>query len=445
MFNIKGLTSEEVLSSRKLNGSNKITEKKKTTIFGLIIEAMNDPIIKILLIALGVKILFFLNDSDIYETIGIIVAIILATVISSLSEYGSEKAFQKLSKSTSNILVKVIRDSVVKNVSIEEVVKGDYVYLESGDKVPADGVIYNGSVYIDESMLSGETKEQYKSVNKKVYRGSVVVNGDVVRKGQKIAELDLFKLNNTLAQQKNGLAQSTLEMQDVLIGQGYAPDNLKAVPADVLELAKVKSGYEQSKAQYESAKYDVEQATLVAPFDGVVANLFEKEHNIPKTSEAFCRVINAGTMEVDFTVLESELPLIKVGDKVEVTPYASAAGVRQGSISEINPLVDENGMVRVKARVNGGNKLFDGMNVRVSVKRSVGEQLVIPKTAVVLRSGKQVVFTLKDGKAMWNYVHTGLENMEEYTITDGLEEGMEVIVTGNVNLAHEAPVKVIKN
>ena len=180
MFNIKGLTSEEVLSSRKLNGSNKITEKKKTTIFGLIIEAMNDPIIKILLIALGVKILFFLNDSDIYETIGIIVAIILATVISSSSEYGSEKAFQKLSKSTSNILVKVIRDSVVKNVSIEEVVKGDYVYLESGDKVPADGVIYNGSVYIDESMLSGETKEQYKSVNKKVYRGSVVVNGSGV-------------------------------------------------------------------------------------------------------------------------------------------------------------------------------------------------------------------------------------------------------------------------
>ena len=134
-----------------------------------------------------------------------------------------------------------------------------------------------------------------------------VKNGDVVRKGQKIAELDLFKLNNTLAQQKNGLAQSTLEMQDVLIGQGYAPDNLKAVPADVLELAKVKSGYEQSKAQYESAKYDVEQATLVAPFDGVVANLFEKEHNIPKTSEAFCRVINAGTMEVDFTVLELSL------------------------------------------------------------------------------------------------------------------------------------------
>ena len=77
-----------------------------------------------------------------------------------------------------------------------------------------------------------------------------VKNGDIVRKGQKIAN-GLFKLNNTLVQNKNSLAQATLEMQDVLIGQGYAPDNLKVIPADVLELAKVKSGYEQSKAQYE--------------------------------------------------------------------------------------------------------------------------------------------------------------------------------------------------
>lgn len=276
-----------------------------------------------------------------------------------------------------------------------------------------------------------------------------VKNGDRVHKGQKIAELDLFKLNNTLAQSKNSLSQATLEMQDVLIGQGYAPDKPEAVPADVMELAKVKSGYEQSRAQYESARYEVEQATLTAPFDGIIANLFDKQYNMSNTSEPFCRVISTGSMEVDFTVLESELPLIAVGDKVEITPYASAAGVRQGSISEINPLVDENGMVRVKARVNGGNQLFDGMNVRVSVKRSVPDQWVVPKTAVVLRSGKQVIFTLKDGKAMWNYVHTGLENMSEYTVVDGLEdaieENMPVITTGNVNLAHEAPVKVIEN
>lgn len=276
-----------------------------------------------------------------------------------------------------------------------------------------------------------------------------VKNGDRVAKGQKIAELDLFRLNNTLAQSKNSLSQAELEMQDVLIGQGYAPDRQKDAPAAVVELARVKSGYEQNKAQYESARYDVEQATLTAPFDGVIANLFDKPHNMSDTSEPFCRVIHTGNMEVEFTVLESELPLIKIGDRVEVTPYASSAGVRQGSVSEINPLVDTNGMVKVKARVNGSDRLFDGMNVRVSVKRSLEGQMVVPKTAVVLRSGKQVLFTLKDGKAIWNYVHTGLENMEEYTLagweSDGLEEGMTVIVTGNVNLAHEAPVTVVGN
>ena len=86
------------------------------------------------------------------------------------------------------------------------------------------------------------------------------------------------------------------------------------------------------------------------------------------------------------------------------------------------------------------------MNVRVNVHRSLGERLVIPKSAVVLRSGKQVVFTLKKGKAQWNYVQTGLENAENYSMADdALKEGDTVIVTGNVNLAHEAPVKVVGN
>ena len=180
MYDIKGLTTEEVLNNRKLYGSNKITEKKKTTILSLIIESLNDPIIKILLIALGIKILFFINDSDIYETIGIIVAIILATVISSLSEYGSEKAYQKLSNTTNNILVKAYRNNLITNIKIEEIVVNDYIYLESGDIIPADGILYTGNISVDESMLSGETKEQNKTFMSPLYRGSVITNGSGV-------------------------------------------------------------------------------------------------------------------------------------------------------------------------------------------------------------------------------------------------------------------------
>ncbi len=283
-----------------------------------------------------------------------------------------------------------------------------------------------------------------EEVVSKVY----VKNGDRVVKGQKLAELDCFKLKNSLEQAKTALEQAELDLKDVLIGQGYSPSEMKKVPADVMKLAGLKSGYEQSKARYELAKYDLEHAVLVAPFSGVVANLFDKEHNVPSVGKPFCRIINNGTMEVDFNVLESELPLLKNGDRVTVTSYAAADKVFHGKIVSINPMVDELAMVRVKARIEGSpSSLFDGMNVKVSVFRSVNNALVVPKTAVVLRSGKQVVFTLKKGKAYWNYVHTALENKDEYALTedgeDVLSEGDTVIVDGNLNLAHETPVTVV--
>ena len=164
-----------------------------------------------------------------------------------------------------------------------------------------------------------------------------VKNGDPVRKGQKLAELDKFRLKNKTAQAKDALDKAELELQDVLIGQGYPVGDTSKIPADIMKLARVKSGYDQSLSQYELAAYEEEHATLVAPFDGVVANLFSKPFNEASTSESFCSIIGTQSMEVDFTVLESELPLIKSGDKVIVTPYSDAGFRQEGRITQINP------------------------------------------------------------------------------------------------------------
>lgn len=180
MYNIKGLSDDEVKKSREMNGTNEITGHKRNTLLSLIIESLNDPIIKILMIALGIKVLFLFHDSDIYETIGIIVAIILASVISSLSEYGSEKAFVKLSSMTSQVMVKVFRNSKLVSIPIEEVVVGDSVFLESGDKIPADGELIKGEISVDESMLTGESKEKNKGLKDTLYRGSVITRGSAV-------------------------------------------------------------------------------------------------------------------------------------------------------------------------------------------------------------------------------------------------------------------------
>ncbi|MDR2968968.1 MAG: efflux RND transporter periplasmic adaptor subunit, partial [Tannerellaceae bacterium] len=242
-----------------------------------------------------------------------------------------------------------------------------------------------------------------------------VKNGDRVEKGQKLAELTTFRLGNRLFQAKDALERAKLELQDVLIGQGYLLEDSAKVPPETMRLIRVKSGYDQALAAYELAAYEQEKAVLTAPFDGIVANLFSKEHNASSTSDIFCTVIDPSGLEASFTILESELPLIKTGDKVEVTPYAAPDTKVEGRISEINPVVDDKGTVQVKALVSERSGLFEGMNVRVSVQRMASKQLVVPKEAVVLRSGKQVIFTLVEDKAYWVYAQTGLENSGYYT------------------------------
>lgn len=271
-----------------------------------------------------------------------------------------------------------------------------------------------------------------------------VKNGDRVRAGQPIATLDRFKLENQLAQNRNDLEKARLELADVLIGQGYDPDQKDKVPADVMRLARLRSGLDQAETVLAATQRSLDESTLVAPFSGVVANLFQRAHNRPNGSEPFCRVVSDGNMDVEFSVLENELAMLRPGDEVTVTAFASDA-TGTGRVTEINPVVDTDGLVKVRASVGGVAGLFDGMNVKVSVKRAMQECFVVPKSAVVLRTGKQVVFTEQDGKAMWNYVHTGLENMNECIVDDGLEAGMRVIYDGNVNLAHEAPVKVVSD
>ncbi len=271
-----------------------------------------------------------------------------------------------------------------------------------------------------------------------------VHNGQRVSKGQILAELDRFKLENAVKMTRNLLERSQLDLSDALIGQGYDPDNISAIPDDVMRLARLRSGVVQAEVQLVEAERALSDATLKSPFNGTVANLFHKEGNLPDMSQPFCRVIASCDMEVIFPIIESELQTIDLGDSVEVRPYSSKKSY-SGRISSINPIVDKDGMVKVCAVVKDGSDLYVGMNVRVVIKRKIEEALVVPKKAVVLRSGgRKVVFTHQDGKAIWNYVTVSLENMDEFVVSEGLEPGQEVIVSGNINLANESSV-LVKN
>ena len=269
-----------------------------------------------------------------------------------------------------------------------------------------------------------------------------VKNGDRVTKGQKIAMLDQFKLQNALSQAKDNLERAKLDLQDVLIGQGYSLSDTAKVPVEVMQLAKVKSNYNNSANQFALAEYNLKNSTLYAPFDGVVANLFSKVYNLPDGSP-FCTIIDNLHPETGFNVLESELSYLRVGDNVRVSPFSADNYTCDGQITEINPSIDANGMAMVKASINNPkNQLYNGMNVKIRLQRSLGRQLVIPKEALVLRTNRKVVFTLKNERAQWVYVQTGLENSNSYVVTEGLNAGDSVIYEGNINLADQTPVRI---
>lgn len=194
---ITGLNDIQVENSRQKHGSNAMTEQKKEGFFSKLKDNFKDPMIKILCVALIINIIFaFLGQTEWYESLGIAIAVILATFVSTYSEYNNENAFQKLQEEASRIYCKVYRNGQITNIPINELVVDDCVLLQTGDKIPADGILIDGFLKVDQSVLNGESKEATKKVmpndyidqessmdflnSYKIFRGSVVCSGNAV-------------------------------------------------------------------------------------------------------------------------------------------------------------------------------------------------------------------------------------------------------------------------
>lgn len=156
--NIIGLTDSEVAASRRDNGWNILTPAKKTPLWKLYIEKYQDPIIQILLVAAGISLVLAIIEHEYIETIGIFIAIFLATTVGFLFEMDAAKKFDVLTQLNEDQMVKVVRNGQVQTIPRKEVVVGDTVLIEAGDEIPADGILDDSnSLQVNESMLTGET------------------------------------------------------------------------------------------------------------------------------------------------------------------------------------------------------------------------------------------------------------------------------------------------
>ncbi|MEL7587123.1 MAG: efflux RND transporter periplasmic adaptor subunit [Prolixibacteraceae bacterium] len=276
-----------------------------------------------------------------------------------------------------------------------------------------------------------------------------VRNGEHVRTGQLIASLVPFTYRQQLNSAEIKVKQSRLEMQNVLIGQGYNTLDTLQIPAHIYQMSTIKSGYADALQSLKTAEFNLESTRLIAPFGGVLANITKKKYEQVGSGDVFCTLIDDSEFEVEFKLVENEIASITQGDEVQVIPFSDAGKHYKGRITEINPLIDASGLILVKAQVKNPGTLMEGMNVKVLVEKEIPGQLVVPKSAVVLRQNQEVLFKcVSDSIAFWTYVQTVAENSSSYSVIahpdkgGTLEPGDTVIISGNLNLAHESGVEI---
>ncbi len=188
---IVGLSASQILRARAEFGTNALEKRKSKGFISRFIDNLSDPIIRVLLIATALRIFLSFGDCNWFEIGGIALAVLIAATVTTVSEWGSERAFEKMESEGEKQRACVLRDGSLIEIPASEVVVGDIMYIAIGESIAADGILLEGEISVNQSALNGETAEvQKRAANEsvsssewslddpvRVYRGSIVTAG----------------------------------------------------------------------------------------------------------------------------------------------------------------------------------------------------------------------------------------------------------------------------
>ena len=268
--------------------------------------------------------------------------------------------------------------------------------------------------------------------------------GAPINKGTLIAQLDDADLRLDIATQTVNLERTENDRNErrmLVSGGDFGSDSL--LTQEQLRYIDIASGYNQALQSLAVSQHQLQKTQLHAPIVGHLADIKVKQGQWLNAGEVIATIINPASFEAEGLILESIALQLRTGQKIQVRAIGDPTIQSQARISTINPIVDENGLVKIKAQLlSGHQRYFEGMNVSLIITSSTEPMIIIPKEALVLRSGKEVVFTYDADEhlAKWNYVTVAHQNSESIAIAEGLSAGDLVIVKGQLNLSHDARV-----
>lgn len=271
-----------------------------------------------------------------------------------------------------------------------------------------------------------------------------IKNGMHVRKGDIIATIENKKQKLAIEQCQNQVTDALINYRALLAQYGYSDKDSLTIPSNVKSFVAMSSELEKAKTNLKLAQYDYDCTIIKAPIDGLISDLTVKIFNPVTTSDMICRIIDDKAFEVEASFLELEVSQIQLGDNAIIISLDNNSDSVIGKLIEVNPSVSSQGLVKVKFQLsNVSSHLFLGQNVKIIVHRNLNSIISVPKNAVVDRDGKKVAFTIKDHKALWNYVQIEGENGTDVAIKSGLSIGDSLIIEGNTNLVNDALVRII--
>lgn len=326
---------------------------------------------------------------------------------------------------------------------------------EATQQAPKDGIPTVEVVKAEQRRLSlrrqsnGRLRARQIITLKSRSQGLVVVapeEGQYYAKGSLLLQIDPQPQALQVAAAKTAVAEADFRLQELTIRMENASgtDTLTRTQKDNIL---IQSGLPAAAARLAEAEWLLAQSRVEAPFGGVVADVQIQAFDQVSSGETICQLIDLSQLEVEFFLLERELMGSPEKQNIYVT-LSELPDLRIAARLEIvNPKVDDNGLVRVRALLQNPPKtarLFPGRNVGISLENLSPPVICVPKSAVVLRSNKAVVFVYDapSKRAEWRYVTLAYENDEEVGITEGLEAGDLVMYSGHINLDHQSPVHV---
>ena len=243
----QGLTEEQAAQSKQQYGTNALAKKEAESLWSMFIGAFNDIWIKVLCLALVLKIVLAIlgvivpalgGENDVIEIISIVLAIALATGFSTLSEYRNTSRSEALQEEYNKTYAKVFRNGKLVKILTSDIVKGDTILIQAGDKVPVDGLLFKGNVKVSQAALNGESRDESKtaadsmeeaestdySSAHKVFMGSVVTSGEAYMVATVIGDAsELGKINKALTddnEEEERKDTSSLKLEVVAGGIG---------------------------------------------------------------------------------------------------------------------------------------------------------------------------------------------------------------------------------